>query len=213
MRTGWENPNLVTIRHITWSPQYVAWSLATLNHRKINLSNWNGVRLLVCPSVCMYQCGCYWTDVCEIWYWGLQWKYYKKFQIWLKSGTVHVSPCTLNCCQQHGFIKVLSSSEMVTCSSGGWGGINEVMVLYQMWWNMWTFLSTKDKEDSKFRSPQKKIYLQMATLFGIYFTVFTQMEDDPTVKTTPLHNTCTEPVTLCAWFKGNLPNSSCLIFW
>jgi hypothetical protein len=39
----------------------------------------------------------------------------------------------------------------------------------------------------------------MARAFGIWFIVFTQMEDDPTVKTnTPTRNTCTERVaTLC----------------
>ena len=46
--------------------------------------------------------------------------------------------------------------------------------------------------------PQKKMYSQMATAFGICFTVFTQMEDDPTVETTPplqnLYRTCS---TLC----------------
>jgi hypothetical protein len=53
----------------------------------------------------------------------------------------------------------------------------------------------------------------MATAFGICLYMFTQLEDDPTVKTTPFHNTYTEPVLLCAFFKGNSPKSSSLIFW
>ena len=71
VRTGWENPNLIKIMHFTWRSKYVAWLLATLYCHKSALSNWNGVRLLVCPSVSMYQGGCYRTDVREIWYWGL----------------------------------------------------------------------------------------------------------------------------------------------
>jgi len=101
VRTGWENPNLIKIRHFTWKSNYIAWLLAILNCHKSTLSNWNGVRLLVCPSVSMYQGGCYWMDVCEIWYWGLQWKSFKKFQIWLKSGTSHINLCTLHYCQQY----------------------------------------------------------------------------------------------------------------
>jgi hypothetical protein len=40
------------------------------------------------------------------------------------------------------------------------------------------------QRESKYCILRKKNYSQMATAFGICFTVFTQMEGDPTVKTT-----------------------------
>ena len=40
-----------------------------------------------CPPVRLYERGHHWTDLREIWYGELLWKYVKKVQIWLKSGS------------------------------------------------------------------------------------------------------------------------------
>jgi len=56
---------------------YCVWFLGTFA--------WSRKALLVCPvGIC--QSGSHWTDLREIWYWGVPWKSVEIIQIWLKSG-------------------------------------------------------------------------------------------------------------------------------
>ena len=78
------------IGDFTWSPRHVSLLLATLHRHKSVLYDWNGIRLLVpplvCPSVRNYRRCSRWTDLSEMWYCGLTWKYVHKSEIWLKFG-------------------------------------------------------------------------------------------------------------------------------
>ena len=51
------------------------------------------IRLCVSPSVCVYKHGSHWTNLRQIWYWGLLWNSVLKFQILLKSAR-SVGRCT-----------------------------------------------------------------------------------------------------------------------
>jgi hypothetical protein len=54
--------------------------------------------LHVCPSVCMFQRGCHWTDFRAIWYWGLFWKSVEKISV-----TVGENLYRRYCCRRHNF--------------------------------------------------------------------------------------------------------------
>ena len=79
------NPNLVKI---------VAVDIKSPQNRSLWLKWCPAVRPAVLTSsgsrsdtsVCMCQSDSHWTYFREIWYWGLLWKSFEKFQIWLKSG-------------------------------------------------------------------------------------------------------------------------------
>lgn len=193
---------------------------ATLNHHKSALFAWNGVKLLICPFVHMYQCSSYWMDWCEIWYWRLLWKSFEKFQIWLKLGTLHEHLNMLHCCQQHLDLHKSAVFEWIGIRLLGWlrrykhyanrpRYVTHILpVLFE--WNGGTVPAVMKyvnipkhkrwRRKSIMYPQKKKKHSLMGHSFGILFTLFTQMEDDPTIKRTPLHNTYTEPVLLCAWF-------------
>jgi DNA-directed RNA polymerase subunit N (RpoN/RPB10) len=99
------NPNLVKI---------VAVDIKSPQNRSLWLKWCPAVRPAVLTSsgsrsdttVCMCQSDSHWTYFREIWYWGLLWKSFEKFQILVKIGkecrdTLHEDLSTFYCCRRH----------------------------------------------------------------------------------------------------------------